>query len=86
MNPKHLQTFLANWPEGNQLSIYLTNGFSVAVRRTEDLAEIRPDMIHGTDSNCARFCIPTRAICLAKFQPDQTNAIMNKKHNKETRK
>ena len=86
MNPKHLQTFLANWPDGNQLSIYLTNGFSVAIRRRDDIADIRPDMIHGVDSTGARFCIPARAICLAKFQPDQTNAIMNKKHNKEVRK
>ena len=86
MNPKHLQTFLANWPEGNQLSVYLANGFSVAIRRAADIAKIHHDLITGTDSTGAAFAVPTHAICLAKFQADQTNAIMNKKHNKKIRK
>ena len=62
--------FIADWPKGNQLNMYLDNGFSVVCTRRSQVASVNSDAISGKDFSGRPYCVPMEHISLLTFRPE----------------
>ena len=78
MNKGDIMRLLSAWPAGQQLNLYLDNGFNATVLKDSDVKRVESDYIIAVDCFDRTFLVPTDHVSLFKFSEEPASARKHK--------